>query len=114
MREALSLIIIALLLSARCKKVYDSITKRRTGDKVLCFKNIYKTTLDTVLLLLTEWNEFRIPSWNVLKKTMNSPVLGAGRNIYEKEEMKKIGLCTKEYKKIKYLCISVFNTNAIT
>jgi UDPglucose 6-dehydrogenase len=43
------------------------------------------------LLLLTEWKEFRLPSWKVLRKTMNAPVVLDGRNIYDREEMKDNG-----------------------
>ena len=43
------------------------------------------------LLLMTEWKEFRMPSWNVLKKSMNNPLVLDGRNIYDKTEMKELG-----------------------
>lgn len=43
------------------------------------------------LLLMTEWKEFRMPSWNVLKKSMNNPLVLDGRNIYDKTEMKEFG-----------------------
>jgi UDPglucose 6-dehydrogenase len=43
------------------------------------------------LLLITEWKQFRMPSWGVLKKTMNKPVIVDGRNIYDPTEMKQIG-----------------------
>jgi UDPglucose 6-dehydrogenase len=54
---------------------------------------MYDAALDAdALMLLTEWKEFRLPSWNVLKKTMNTtPVLLDGRNIYDKKEMKENG-----------------------
>lgn len=43
------------------------------------------------LLLMTEWKEFRMPSWNVLKKSMNNSLVLDGRNIYDKTEMKELG-----------------------
>ncbi|MDH8701019.1 UDPglucose 6-dehydrogenase [Dysgonomonadaceae bacterium PH5-43] len=93
MREAPSLVIIDLLLKAGCEiKVYDPIAmeecKRRIGDKVIYTKNMYEAALDAdAILLLTEWKEFRLPSWKVLKKTMNNTVVVDGRNIYDREEM---------------------------
>ena len=40
---------------------------------------------------MTEWKEFRMPSWNVLKKSMKNPLVLDGRNIYDKAEMKEMG-----------------------
>jgi UDPglucose 6-dehydrogenase len=97
MREAPSLILIDLLLNAGCTvKVYDPIAmdecKRRLGDKVIYTRDMYDAALDSdALFLLTEWKEFRLPSWNVLKRTMNNPVILDGRNIYDKKEMKENG-----------------------
>lgn len=97
MREAPSLVIIDLLLKGGAiVKVYDPVAmteaKRRLGNKVTYSNDMYDAALDAdALLLLTEWKEFRLPSWNVLKKTMKSPVIIDGRNIYEKKEMKEYG-----------------------
>jgi UDPglucose 6-dehydrogenase len=97
MREAPSLVIIDLLLKAGCTvKVYDPVameeSKRRLGDRVIYCRDMYDAALDAdALLLLTEWKEFRLPSWNVLKKTMNRPVIIDGRNIYDKKEMLEYG-----------------------
>ena len=97
MREAPSLVIIDLLLNAGCSvKVYDPVAmeecKRRIGDQVIYCKDLYDAALDAdAVMLLTEWKEFRLPSWNVLKRTMKQPVLIDGRNIYDKKEMKEIG-----------------------
>ena len=96
MREAPSLVIIDLLQKAGCEiKVYDPVAmeecKRRIGDQVIYCKDLYDAALDAdAILLLTEWKEFRLPSWNVLKRTMKSPVVIDGRNIYDKKEMKEI------------------------
>ncbi|KAB5279267.1 UDP-glucose 6-dehydrogenase, partial [Bacteroides stercoris] len=43
------------------------------------------------LMLVTEWKEFRLPSWVVIKKAMRTPVLLDGRNIYEKKEIEELG-----------------------
>ncbi|MDR0865194.1 MAG: UDP-glucose/GDP-mannose dehydrogenase family protein [Candidatus Symbiothrix sp.] len=97
MREAPSLVLIELLLAAGCTvKVYDPVSmdecKRRFGNKVVYTRDMYDAALDAdALLLLTEWKEFRLPSWNVLKRAMNAPILLDGRNIYDKKEMKENG-----------------------
>jgi UDPglucose 6-dehydrogenase len=97
MREAPSLVLIQLLLDAGCiVKVYDPAAmdecKRRLGNRVIYAQNMYDAALDAdALLLLTEWKEFRLPSWKVLIKTMNTPVVLDGRNIYKKKEMKEYG-----------------------
>ena len=48
-------------------------------------------------MLVTEWKEFRVPSWSVLKKSMNGRVVIDGRNIYERRELEENGF---EYYKI--------------
>ena len=41
-------------------------------------------------MLITEWKEFRLPSWAVIKKTTNQQIVLDGRNIYDKKEMEDI------------------------
>ena len=54
--------------------------------------DMYDAVLDTdVLMLVTEWKEFRLPSWPVIKKTMTQPIVLDGRNIYDKKEMEEQG-----------------------
>lgn len=97
MREAPSLVLIDRLTKAGCKvRVYDPIAmdecRRRIGDKVVYCKDMYETALDAdALMLVTEWKEFRMPSFAVLGKTMKHKVLIDGRNIYDKEELNDNG-----------------------
>ena len=97
MREAPSLILIDKLLNAGCKvRVYDPAAmtecRRRIGDSVCYATDMYDAALDAdVLMLVTEWKEFRLPSWAVIKKAMRTPVLLDGRNIYEKKEIEELG-----------------------
>ena len=97
MREATSLVTIELLLKAGCNvRVFDPVAmeecERRIGDLVAYATDMYDAALNAdALLLITEWKQFRIPSWGVLKKTMNKPVIVDGRNIYDPTEMKQIG-----------------------
>lgn len=97
MREATSLVTIGLLKDAGCKvKVFDPVAmdecKRRIGDKVEYAADMYDAVLDAdALLLLTEWKQFRLPSWGVIKKSMKHAFVVDGRNIYDKEEMRSQG-----------------------
>ena len=40
---------------------------------------------------MTEWKQFRLPAWNVVKKVMNHPYIVDGRNIYDVEELRSLG-----------------------
>ena len=97
MREAPALVLIDLLLNAGVSvKVYDPIAMdechRRIGDKVIYCKDMYEATVDAdTLMLVTEWKEFRVPSWSVLKKVMRGHVVVDGRNIYDGKELKANG-----------------------
>ena len=90
MREAPALVLIdALAKEGVTIKVYDPIAmeecQRRMGDKVVYCKDMYEATVDAdALMLVTEWKEFRMPSWSVLKKSMNDLVIIDGRNIYDR------------------------------
>lgn len=103
MREATALVTIKLLLEAGCVvKVYDPVAmdecRRRIGDAVVYATDMYDAVLNSdALLLLTEWKLFRLPSWGVVKKTMNKPVVFDGRNIYDAQEMSDAGF--------EYFCI---------
>lgn len=97
MREATSLVTISLLLDAGCTvRVYDPVAmnecRRRIGDKVFYAKDMYDAVLDAdALLMLTEWKQFRLPSWGVVSKSMKKPLIIDGRNIYDAEELKQNG-----------------------
>lgn len=74
MREAPALVIIDRLIKAGAKvNVYDPVAmdecKRRIGDVVVYCKDMYEAVIDAdVLALITEWKQFRIPSWKVIKR----------------------------------------------
>jgi len=97
MREAPALVLIHLLLQAGgIVRVYDPVameeSKRRLGNQVFHARDMYDAALDAdVLCLITEWKEFRLPAWGVLKKTMKTPIIIDGRNIYDKKEMESYG-----------------------
>jgi len=97
MREAPSLVIIKQLLEAGCTvRAYDPVSikeaKHSLGDSIVYAKDIYDAVLGAdALLLITEWKEFRLPSWAVVKKLMNRPVVFDGRNIYEESDLIEAG-----------------------
>lgn len=93
MREAPALVVIEKLLEAGASvKVYDPVAmdecRRRIEDRVVYCKDMYDVVIDAdALAVLTEWKEFRIPSWSVIKRVMKQSVLVDGRNIYSKDEV---------------------------
>ena len=97
MREAPVLVLIDKLQQAGCNiRAYDPAAmeecKRRIGDTIYYARDMYDAVLDAdVLMLVTEWKEFRLPSWAVIKKTMAQQIVLDGRNIYEKKEMEEQG-----------------------
>lgn len=97
MREAPALVVIGELLKAGAKvKAFDPIameeTKRRIGDAITYCKDMYEAVIDAdAVALMTEWKQFRMPSWAIIHKAMNSHVVVDGRNIYDGEELKELG-----------------------
>ena len=77
-------------------RVYDPVAmdecRRRIGDKVEYCRDMYEAAVDAdALMLVTEWKEFRVPSFAVLSKTMKEKVVIDGRNIYDREEAEENG-----------------------
>lgn len=97
MRESTALVMIHLLLEAGCTvRAYDPVAmnecKRRIGDAVTYCNDMYDAVLDAdALLLLTEWKEFRLPTWAVIKKAMKRPLVIDGRNIFDSEDLVENG-----------------------
>lgn len=97
MREATSITTIESLLASGCNiRVYDPVAmeecRRRMGDKVVYARDMYDATLGAdALLLLTEWKQFRLPSWEVVRRSMANSVVFDGRNIYDPKEMTEAG-----------------------
>ena len=93
MREAPALVVIEKLLEAGASvKVYDPVAmdecRRRVGDAVVYCSDMYEAVVDAdALVLLTEWKQFRLPSWTVIRKVMANPLVIDGRNIYDKAEL---------------------------
>lgn len=98
MREAPAIVIIDELLAAGAKvKGYDPIAMKEArhiyvGDKITYAKDAYDACVDAdALLLITEWSEFRIPSWEAIGKLLKNKVVFDGRNIYDKKYLEELG-----------------------
>ena len=97
MREASALVVIDRLLGEGASvRVFDPVAmdecRRRIGDSVTYCQNIYDAADGAdVLALMTEWRQFRMPSWNVIRKVMRGNVIVDGRNIYNREELEEQG-----------------------
>lgn len=98
MREAPALVMIDKLKEAGAiVKVYDPIAmnecRRRLGEDAVVYCNdMYEAAIDAdALLLVTEWNQFRMPSLSVLARTMKQRVIVDGRNIYDSDYLKDNG-----------------------
>ncbi|HNW99069.1 MAG TPA: UDP-glucose/GDP-mannose dehydrogenase family protein [Bacteroidales bacterium] len=105
MREAPSLVIIKKLLEAGAKvKAYDPVamheSKRRIGDKIEYASDQYEALKGSdCLLIATEWSEFRLPDFSLVKKLLKNPAIFDGRNIYNVKEMQSEGF--------DYFCIGI-------
>ena len=96
-REAPSLTTIGLLLDAGADvTAFDPVAtescRRTTGDRITYADNMYDAVRDAdALLLLTEWKQFRLPSWSTIAGLMRRPLVIDGRNIYDAAEMRANG-----------------------
>lgn len=97
MREAPALVLIDSLLKAGCEVcAYDPVAmdecRRRIGDSISYARNLYDTVIDAdAIFHVTEWKEFRMPSWGVIRKAMKeNPVLIDGRNVFSASELEGI------------------------
>lgn len=109
MREAPSLVIIEKLINAGAKVVaYDPVAmheaERMIGNKITYATDMYDTLNGADgLLIVTEWPEFRVPDFNEVNKRLNAKVIFDGRNIFDYQDMKKLGY--------DYYCIGINTTN---
>lgn len=95
MREAPSLVLIKQLLDAGCIiRVFDPLVKGLDikHNNINFASDIYDAVNDAdAIALVTEWQEFRLPAWNVIFKAMKQAVVFDGRNIYDKKELSQSG-----------------------
>ncbi len=97
MREAPSVVIINSLLRAGAEvKAHDPVAmseaRKIFKNRIEFHEDGYDTLRDAdALAVVTEWNEFRTPDFQKMKRIMNKPVIFDGRNIYNQEELRKLG-----------------------
>lgn len=98
MRDAPSLTLIESLLNAGVKvRAYDpaAMTEARhkyTGEKIYYATDIYDAANHAdAIIVPTEWKEFRLPNWEILKKIMCTHLVVDGRNIYSRDELASYG-----------------------
>lgn len=96
-RDAPSLELIYSLLDAQANvRVYDPAAmgeaRKELGDKLFYAKDIYDAANNSdALIVPTEWKEFRLPNWEILKKIMKTHLVIDGRNIYNRKELTGFG-----------------------
>jgi len=61
------------------------------GHVTYCRKSYEACEGADALVLVTEWNEFREPDFDLIKKLLRRPVVFDGRNIYNPETLKELG-----------------------
>ncbi|MGB8327665.1 MAG: UDP-glucose/GDP-mannose dehydrogenase family protein [Steroidobacteraceae bacterium] len=100
MREAPSRVLMDSLWAAGAAvRAYDPIaadeTRRIYGERkdlVLCRNATEALQGADALAIVTEWQEFRSPDFDDIKKTLKSPVIFDGRNLYDPQAMQRLGL----------------------
>jgi UDPglucose 6-dehydrogenase len=97
MRDAPSIVIVEALLRAGAKiQAHDpeamDEAKKVFGDRIRYYKRNYDALGGAdALLVVTEWNEFRRPNFATIKQLLKRPVIFDGRNIYDPEDLRKLG-----------------------
>jgi len=97
MREAPAITIIERLLSLGAKvRAYDpeanGTAHQLFGDRILLCDKSYDALVGAdALAVLTEWNNFREPDFEKIRKTLRAPVVFDGRNVYSPEHMRALG-----------------------
>lgn len=96
-REAPSLELVRSLVASGVKvRVYDPAALEQTekimGDSIYYAQDIYDAANNAdALIVPTEWKEFRLPNWQILKKIMRTRLVIDGRNIYNRDELMEYG-----------------------
>jgi UDPglucose 6-dehydrogenase len=100
MREAPSQVIIKKLIESGAKiHVHDPVAENEAkklftvyGDSIQYFDGSYECLKDCdALALLTEWNQYKQPNFDIIKANLKSPVIFDGRNQYSPKEMQEKG-----------------------
>jgi UDPglucose 6-dehydrogenase len=103
MREAPSVTLIQQLLEAGAKvKAYDPVSRHEAKKIFEGRISLEDEAYDAIegadaLAIVTEWNEFRNPDFDLLKRKLSSRAVFDGRNLYNSDSLTAAGL--------KYYCI---------
>jgi UDPglucose 6-dehydrogenase len=100
MREAPSRVLLESLWDAGAKvRAYDPAamaeTRRIYGDRadlVLCAGARQALEGADALAIVTEWQEFRSPDFDLIKASLSEPVVFDGRNLYDPQLLKRFGI----------------------
>jgi len=96
-RQAPSMVLIDNLLQAGCRvQAYDPVAMEQAqhllGKSIHYAGDMYQAANQAhALVLVTEWKEFRMPDWDMLRKIMHTPLVLDGRNIYNPQEVREQG-----------------------
>lgn len=91
-REAPALTIIDRLLAVGCQvRAYDPAAmehlRHTLGERIVLCNEMYAAAEGAdALIVVTEWQQFRMPDWDRLRRVMRDTVLIDGRNIYDRRE----------------------------
>ncbi len=93
-REAPAVVLIEQLVNAGATvRAHDPAAlknlRRRFGDKVTyCEQNYSALDGADALVIVTEWNEFRSPNFDEMRRRLKNPIIFDGRNLYSLEAMR--------------------------
>lgn len=96
-REAPSLVLIRELLDAGAEvRVHDpkaiGNVKEIFGEQIVYCDRAYGTVEGAdVLAIVTEWQEFRNPDFEIVRRLMNTPIIVDGRNLYDPNAIAALG-----------------------
>ena len=66
--------------------------KNKIGDKIKYASNQYEALAGAdILVIATEWSEFRTPDFEIIEKELPSKVIFDGRNLFDVAKMKEMG-----------------------
>lgn len=100
MREAPSRVLIEALWEAGATvQAYDPEAMRETqriygsqDDLILCGTKESALKGADALVIVTEWQEFKAPDFDLIKKKLKHPLIFDGRNLFEPKRMSKKGI----------------------
>jgi UDPglucose 6-dehydrogenase len=97
MREAPAVPLIeGLLARGATVRAFDPeamhVAKRIFKKRIVYARSAYDALKGAdALLVITEWNEFREPDFDRMKKLMRAPVVFDGRNIFDPKQIRELG-----------------------